>query len=67
LGVDFHGWMYGEKRIYSEHVLRAMGVDTSEVEWVLAKIRAMDIGDWQQPWLSLVEEARAVLNEVSRK
>ena len=47
--------------------LRREGVDVSKVEAVLAKIRATDPTDYTQPWQQILTEARAALDEVSRK
>ena len=47
--------------------LRKAGVDTSEVEAALDKIRATNLNDSQQPWQQIVAEAREALNIVSRK
>jgi len=46
--------------------LRRMGIDTSEVEAVLAKIRATNVNDPRKPWRQIIREAREALNEVSR-
>ena len=47
--------------------LRKAGVDISEVEKVLEKIRATNVNDHQQPWQQITAEAREALNAVSRK
>ena len=47
--------------------LRREGVDMAPVEAVLAKIRAMESTDYTQPWREIIAEARAALDEVSRK
>ena len=47
--------------------LRREGVDTAPVEKVLEKIRATEITDYTQPWHEIIVEARAALDEVSRK
>ena len=47
--------------------LRREGVDVAPVEEVLAKIRATDPTDFNQPWQQIITEARAALDEVSRK
>lgn len=46
--------------------LRRMGIDTSEVEAVLAKIRATNVNDPRKPWRQIIREAREALNEVSQ-
>ena len=48
-------------------MLRAKGVDTSEVERILERIRQMNINDPTLPWLQTLAEAREALNAVSRK
>ena len=47
--------------------LRAEGVDISEVEAVMEKIRATDLLDSTQPWMAIVKEANEALNAASRK
>lgn len=47
--------------------LRQRGVDTSEIEILLAKIRNTDINNPNEPWLQIVAEAREALNKVSRR
>lgn len=47
--------------------LRAAGVDISEVEAMLTKIRNTDFLDHKQPWLEIIKQARATLDEASRK
>lgn len=47
--------------------LRREGVDVSEVETVLQKIRDTDITDYNLPWDKIISDARKVLDEVSRK
>ena len=47
--------------------LRREGVDTAPVEEALAKIRATKPTDYTQPWQQIITEARAALDEVSRK
>ena len=47
--------------------LRAAGVDISEVEAMLKKIRSTDFLDHKQPWLEIIKQARATLDEASRK
>ena len=47
--------------------LRKAGVDISEVEKVLEKIRATNVNDHKQPWQQITAEAREALNAVSRK
>ena len=47
--------------------LRAAGVDISEVEAMLKKIRSTDFLDHKQPWLDIIKQARATLDEASRK
>ena len=47
--------------------LRREGVDIAPVDAVLAKIRAIEPTDYTQPWQQIIAEARAALNEVSRK
>lgn len=47
--------------------LRREGFDISPIEDVLAKIRSTDANDYTQPWHDIIREARAALEEVSRK
>ena len=47
--------------------LRREGVDVSEVEAVLQKIRDTDITDYNLPWYKVISDARKALDEVSRK
>ena len=47
--------------------LRREGVDVTEVEAVLQKIRDADITDYRYPWHELMSEARKALDEVSRR
>jgi hypothetical protein len=47
--------------------LRREGVDVSEVDAVLEKIRATDAHDPKQPWAEIITEARIALDKVSRK
>ena len=47
--------------------LRREGVDITPVEDVLAKVRTTNAHDHNQPWQQLLVEARAALDEVSRK
>ena len=47
--------------------LRKEGVDTAPVEKALEKIRATEPTDYNQPWQQIISEARAALDEVSRK
>ena len=47
--------------------LRREGVDVTEVEAVLQKIRDTDITDYRYPWHELMSEARKVLDKVSRR
>ena len=47
--------------------LRREGVDTAPVDAALAKIRAIEPTDYTQPWQQIIAEARAALDEVSRK
>ncbi len=47
--------------------LRKEGVDIAPVERVLEKIRATEPTDYTQPWQQIISEARAALDEVSRK
>ena len=47
--------------------LRVAGVDISEVEAMLKKIRSTDFLDHKQPWLEIIKQARATLDEASRK
>lgn len=47
--------------------LRREGVDMSEVEAVLQKIRDTDITDYNLPWDKIISDARKALDEVSRK
>ena len=47
--------------------LRREGVDVSEVDAVLEKIRATDAHDPEQPWAEIITEARIALDKVSRK
>ena len=47
--------------------LRREGVDVSEVEAVLQKIRDTDITDYNLPWDKIISDARKALDEVSRK
>ncbi len=47
--------------------LRAAGVDISDVEAMLTKIRNTDFLDHKQPWLEIIKQARATLDEASRK
>ena len=47
--------------------LRNLGVDMSDVDAVLEKIRSMKITDYEQPWKEIVIEARKVLDDTSRK
>ena len=47
--------------------LRAMGVDTSEIEAALDAIRTADINDPTQPWCELLTTAREALNRASRR
>lgn len=47
--------------------LRKEGVDITPLEKVLEKIRATEPTDYTQPWQQLISEARAALDEVSRK
>ena len=47
--------------------LRREGVDVSEVDAVLEKIRTTNTHDHEQPWAEIITEARAALDEVSRK
>ena len=47
--------------------LRKEGVDTAPLEAALVKIRATDPTDYNQPWQQIIAEARAALDEVSRK
>ena len=39
----------------------------SEVDAVLEKIRTTNTHDHEQPWAEIITEARAALDEVSRK
>lgn len=48
-------------------LLRREGVDVSEVEAALRKIRDTKITDYTQPWLQIVREARQALDEASRR
>lgn len=47
--------------------LRREGVDVSEVEAALRKIRDTKITDYTQPWLQIIREARQALDEASRR
>ena len=47
--------------------LRREGVDTTPVDKVLEKIYNTQITDYTQPWHEIIVEARAALDEVSRK
>ncbi|MBQ8367039.1 MAG: DUF4091 domain-containing protein [Alistipes sp.] len=47
--------------------LRRMGVNTGDIDDILAKIRGANINDADAPWMEIVAEAREVLNEVSRR
>ena len=47
--------------------LRAAGVDISDVEAMLTKIRNTDFLDHKQSWLEIIKQARATLDEASRK
>lgn len=47
--------------------LRREGVDTEPVEKALERIRATVITDYTQPWHEIISDARAALDEVSRK
>ena len=47
--------------------LRREGVDTAPIDAVLAKIRATEPTDYTPPWQQIIAEARAALDEVSRK
>ena len=47
--------------------LRREGVDTTPVEKVLEKISGMKTTDYTLPWHEVIVEARAALDEVSRK
>ena len=47
--------------------LRKLGVDVSEVERALEKIRTTDINDPAQPWQEILSDARAALNAASRR
>ena len=46
--------------------LRAAGVDMSGVDAVLAKVREVEITDYNQPWMQIMEEANKALIEASR-
>lgn len=47
--------------------LRREGVDTAPVEKALEKVRSVNVTDFNQPWCDIIDEARAALDEVSRK
>ena len=47
--------------------LRAAGADMTKVDAVLAKIREMEITDYNLPWRKVVKEAQEALNEAARK
>ena len=47
--------------------LRKEGVDMTPLEKALEKIRATEPTDYNQPWQQIISEARAALDEVSRK
>ena len=47
--------------------LRREGVDVSEVDAVLEKVRATNAHDPEQPWAEIITEARIALDKVSRK
>ncbi|MBQ2965566.1 MAG: DUF4091 domain-containing protein [Bacteroidales bacterium] len=47
--------------------LRREGVDVSEVDAVLEKVRTTNTHDPKQPWAEIITEARAALDAVSRK
>ena len=47
--------------------LRAAGVDISEVEAVLTKIRKSNLLDYKEPWMEIIKEANEALNAASRK
>ena len=47
--------------------LRRDGVDVSEIEAALAKVRSAKITDYDQPWYEIMTEAREALDAVSRK
>ena len=47
--------------------LRREGVDTTPVDKVLEKISGMTMTDYTLPWHEIIIEARAALDEVSRK
>ena len=47
--------------------LRREGVDVSEVDAVLEKVRATNAHDPEQPWAEIITEARMALDKVSRK
>ncbi len=47
--------------------LRAEGADLTAVDAILEKVRNTEIIDYKQPWQQIVTEARAALDEVSRK
>ena len=47
--------------------LRREGADTAPVEAVLEKIRSIKPTDYNEPLQQIISEARAALDEVSRK
>ena len=47
--------------------LRREGVDVTLVDQALEKIRSNNAHDPNQPWQQIIAEARAALEEVSRK
>ena len=47
--------------------LRAEGVDISEVEKVMERIRATNLLDSKQPWMEITKQAREALDAASRK
>ena len=46
--------------------LRAAGVDMTAVDAILAKVREVEITDYNQPWMQIMEEANKALIEASR-
>ena len=65
--VRFEMLIEGIEAAEKVRALRREGVDTSAVEEVLERIRNTNAQDHTQPWHEIVLQARAALDEVSRK
>jgi hypothetical protein len=64
--IRFERLIDGIETAEKVRALRRAGVDTSEVEAMLEKIRKGDANDPTQPWMEITAEAREVLNKISR-